>query len=308
MDDYDVLVLAGGAELPRDLAVPGRELDGVHFAMDFLTQQNKRNAGDAEAKRRAERHDRRPPASMSSSSAAATPAPTASAPRTARARPRSPSSRSCRSRRLRENKALTWPDWPLKLRTSSSQEEGLRARILGAHQASRRRRRRGRRPCECVRVEWRRARRPHGHAARSPAASSSSRPTSSCWPWASSARAQGRLVEQAGVELTPRGKSGQRRRLPDLEREASSPAATCAAASRWWSGRSARAGNARRRWMRFSRRRRRFGCSGRSVGFAPVVALPSAVRRCRRLRFIYICVSDRLERPKTKSRPRRLQE
>jgi glutamate synthase (NADPH/NADH) small chain len=48
MDDYDVLVLAGGAELPRDLAVPGRELEGVHFAMDFLGQQNRRNAGDAE--------------------------------------------------------------------------------------------------------------------------------------------------------------------------------------------------------------------------------------------------------------------
>ena len=40
------LVLAGGAEQPRDLAVPGRELGGIHFAMDFLTQQNKRNAGD----------------------------------------------------------------------------------------------------------------------------------------------------------------------------------------------------------------------------------------------------------------------
>jgi glutamate synthase (NADPH) small chain len=43
---YDAVVLCGGAEKPRDLAVPGRELDGVHFAMDFLTQQNKRNAGD----------------------------------------------------------------------------------------------------------------------------------------------------------------------------------------------------------------------------------------------------------------------
>src|SRR5437588_4049116 len=48
LDDYHILVLAGGAEEPRDLAVPGRELDGVHFAMEFLTQQNKRNAGDPE--------------------------------------------------------------------------------------------------------------------------------------------------------------------------------------------------------------------------------------------------------------------
>ncbi|HEY5239689.1 MAG TPA: glutamate synthase subunit beta, partial [Rhizomicrobium sp.] len=47
--DYDALVLSGGAELPRDLDVEGRVLDGIHFAMDFLTQQNKRVAGDAEA-------------------------------------------------------------------------------------------------------------------------------------------------------------------------------------------------------------------------------------------------------------------
>src|SRR3546814_16058773 len=50
MDDYDVLVLAGGAERPRELEVPGRELEGVHFAMDFLAQQNRRNAGDDDTK------------------------------------------------------------------------------------------------------------------------------------------------------------------------------------------------------------------------------------------------------------------
>ena len=50
LDDYDLLVLAGGAEQPRDLPAPGRDLVGIHFAMDFLTQQNKRNAGDPEAK------------------------------------------------------------------------------------------------------------------------------------------------------------------------------------------------------------------------------------------------------------------
>src|SRR5947209_13321430 len=49
LDDYDVLVMAGGAADPRDLPVPGRELEGVHYAMEFLTQQNKRNAGDPEA-------------------------------------------------------------------------------------------------------------------------------------------------------------------------------------------------------------------------------------------------------------------
>src|SRR6187397_3099373 len=44
--DYDAIVLTGGAEAPRDLSVPGRELDGIHFAMEFLPQQNKRVAGD----------------------------------------------------------------------------------------------------------------------------------------------------------------------------------------------------------------------------------------------------------------------
>ncbi len=45
--EYDAILLAGGAESPRDLKVPGRELKGIHFAMEFLPQQNKRNAGDS---------------------------------------------------------------------------------------------------------------------------------------------------------------------------------------------------------------------------------------------------------------------
>ena len=45
-DEFDALVLTGGASAPRDLPIPGRDLDGVQFAMDFLTQQNKRVAGD----------------------------------------------------------------------------------------------------------------------------------------------------------------------------------------------------------------------------------------------------------------------
>jgi len=46
--EYDALLLAGGAEQPRDLSVPGRELKGIHYAMDFLPQQNRRVAGDPE--------------------------------------------------------------------------------------------------------------------------------------------------------------------------------------------------------------------------------------------------------------------
>src|SRR6266446_7877501 len=48
VDEFDAVAMTGGAEAPRDLEVPGRELDGIHFAMDFLPQQNKRNAGDSE--------------------------------------------------------------------------------------------------------------------------------------------------------------------------------------------------------------------------------------------------------------------
>src|SRR5262249_31588968 len=50
METNDAIVLAAGAEQPRDLEVPGRELTGIHYAMDYLTQQNKRVAGDDEGR------------------------------------------------------------------------------------------------------------------------------------------------------------------------------------------------------------------------------------------------------------------
>ena len=50
LEGYDAVALTGGAEWPRDLEVPGRELSGIHYAMDFLVQQNKRVAGDDEAR------------------------------------------------------------------------------------------------------------------------------------------------------------------------------------------------------------------------------------------------------------------
>jgi glutamate synthase (NADPH/NADH) small chain len=123
MDDYDILVLAGGAELPRDLPVPGRDLAGVHFAMDFLVQQNKRNAGDAEEKAAPEgaisaagRHVVVIGGGDTGSDCIGTSHRQGAASVTQlEIMPQPP---------LRENKALTWPNWPLKLRTSSSQEEG----------------------------------------------------------------------------------------------------------------------------------------------------------------------------------------
>src|SRR5580700_2237461 len=152
LQDYDAVVLAGGAEAPRDLVVENRDVSGIHFAMDFLTQQNKRVAGDPESKAApkgtisakgkhvvvigggdtgsdcigtSNRHG-----ALSVTQLEILPQPPA-----------------------KENKMLVWPDWPLKLRTSSSQEEGAArdwsvqtkravvedGKITGL---------------ECVRVEW----------------------------------------------------------------------------------------------------------------------------------------------------------
>jgi glutamate synthase (NADPH/NADH) small chain len=123
LTDYDALVLAGGAEAPRDLPIEGRELSGIHFAMDFLTQQNKRVAGDAEEKAA-------PSGTVSargkhvvvigggdtgSDCIGTSNRHGALSVTQLEIMPQPP---------LTENKALVWPDWPLKLRVSSSQEEG----------------------------------------------------------------------------------------------------------------------------------------------------------------------------------------
>jgi glutamate synthase (NADPH/NADH) small chain len=116
--EFDAVALTGGAELPRDLPVPGRELAGVHFAMDFLPQQNKVVAGDrlhgqltatgkhvivigggdtgSDCVGTSNRHG-----AASVTQFELLPQPPA-----------------------QENKDLTWPYWPIKLRTSSSHEEG----------------------------------------------------------------------------------------------------------------------------------------------------------------------------------------
>ncbi|HUB15517.1 MAG TPA: glutamate synthase subunit beta [Acetobacteraceae bacterium] len=123
LDDHDAVVLAGGAEWPRDLPVPGRELDGVHFAMDYLTQQNKRGAGDSEAHAAsggtitaAGKHVVVIGGGDTGSDCIGTAfRQGAASVMQLEILPKPP---------VRENKALTWPDWPLKLRSSHAHEEG----------------------------------------------------------------------------------------------------------------------------------------------------------------------------------------
>jgi len=117
LKEFHAVVLSGGAETPRDLPIPGRELDGVHFALDFLIPQNKQVAGDGKNKISAKgkqvvvigggdtgsdcvgTSNRHGAASITQFELL----------------PQPPE---------KENKALTWPYWPMKMRTSSSHEEG----------------------------------------------------------------------------------------------------------------------------------------------------------------------------------------
>jgi glutamate synthase (NADPH/NADH) small chain len=120
LKDFDAVVLTGGSEQPRDLPVPGRELNGVHFAMDFLPQQNRRVAGDSvpdtEALLATGKHVIVIGGGDTGSDCIGTSNRQGAASITQlEIMPRPPE---------KENKGLVWPDWPNKLRTSSSHEEG----------------------------------------------------------------------------------------------------------------------------------------------------------------------------------------
>ncbi len=120
LEQFDALALTGGAEQPRDLPVPGRELAGVHFAMEFLPQQNKAVAGD--------RLDHQITAAgkhvviigggdTGSDCVGTSNRHGALTVTQFELLPQPPE---------QENKPLVWPYWPMKLRTSSSHEEGCR--------------------------------------------------------------------------------------------------------------------------------------------------------------------------------------
>lgn len=116
--DYDAVILAGGAEYPRDLPAPGRELDGVHYAMDFLTPQNKTVAGDHLPDRimATNKHVVVIGGGDTGSDCVGTSNRHGALSITQfELMPQPPE---------KENKAMVWPNWPLKLRTSSSHEEG----------------------------------------------------------------------------------------------------------------------------------------------------------------------------------------
>jgi glutamate synthase (NADPH/NADH) small chain len=120
LDEYDAVVLTGGSEKPRDLAVPGRELKGIHFAMDFLTQQTKRVLGDQIPEEititAKNKHVVVVGGGDTGSDCIGTSVRQGAASITQlEILPKPPK---------KENKELTWPNWPNKLRTSSSQEEG----------------------------------------------------------------------------------------------------------------------------------------------------------------------------------------
>ncbi len=120
VDNFDAVVLTGGAEFPRDLEVPGRDLDGVHYAMDFLPQQNKRVSNEHLNNVKEITAGNKDVIVIGGGDTGSDCIGTsirqgAKSVTQLEIMPIPPET---------ENKKITWPNWPLKLRTSSSQEEG----------------------------------------------------------------------------------------------------------------------------------------------------------------------------------------
>jgi glutamate synthase (NADPH) small chain len=151
-ENFDAVVMSGGAEDPRQLTIPGAEMAGVRLAMEFLTQQNKRNAGDDELRAAPRgtltatgKHVIVIGGGDTGSDCVGTSNRQGAASVTQiEIMPKPP---------LREDKAMNWPDWPLKLRTSSSHEEGCdrdwainAKRVVGENGKVT--------GLECVRLDW----------------------------------------------------------------------------------------------------------------------------------------------------------
>ena len=149
LDEFDAVALTGGSEQPRDLPVPGRDLDGVHFAMHFLPQQNKREAGDTVAAdislEATGKHVIVIGGGDTGSDCIGTSIrQNCKSVTQLEILPRPPE---------KEDKGLTWPLWPNKMRTSSSQEEGAKRdwcvatkELIGENGKLKK--------IRCIRVEW----------------------------------------------------------------------------------------------------------------------------------------------------------
>jgi glutamate synthase (NADPH/NADH) small chain len=122
--DFDAVLLTGGSEQSRDLPVPGRELDGIHFAMEFLPQQNKVNAGDKlKGQLRADGKNVIVIGGGDTGSDCVGTSTRHGAVSVTQfeVMPEPPE---------KENKAMVWPYWPMKLRTSSSHDESAEKGLL----------------------------------------------------------------------------------------------------------------------------------------------------------------------------------
>jgi len=118
---HDAIALTGGAEHARDLPIPGRELDGIHFAMDFLPQQNRRVSGESIGNVKPILAKGKHVVVIGGGDTGSDCIGTsfrqgALSVTNFEIMPEPPA---------KENKLLVWPEWPLKLRTSSSHEEGV---------------------------------------------------------------------------------------------------------------------------------------------------------------------------------------
>jgi len=117
-EEHDAVVVAGGAEQPRDLPVPGRELSGIHFAMEFLPQQNRVVAGE------------QVPGQLSATGKRVVVIGGGDTGSDCVGTSNRHGAKSVTQFELlpqppeHEDKPLVWPYWPIKLRTSSSHEEG----------------------------------------------------------------------------------------------------------------------------------------------------------------------------------------
>ena len=196
-DNFDAIVFSGGAEEPRLLDIPGSSLPGVHVAMDFLRQQNKRNAGDEEVRaapdgtiNAAGKHVVVIGGGDTGSDCVGTSNRQGAATVTQiEIMPKPPE---------HEDKAMIWPEWPLKLRTSSSHEEGvdrdwsiLTKRVVGENAVE---------GLECVRIEWN-----AGRMEEIPGSEFTLRADLILLAMGFLGPRKPGLLDQAGIELTDRG-------------------------------------------------------------------------------------------------------